>query len=242
MNSIVYVYTLCDPADDAVRYVGVTRFPDARERRHCRPDGTKKGKWVSALAARGVRPRFVIIETATESNWQEREQFWIAEYGRRGAKLMNGDAGGLNRVRHSEELKARISATLSGRPNAALSKAVFAFRKDGAFAAEYPSLATAATALGASHCNISRAIKSQTACAGHFWLFERREAYLPERYATGSYQASKETRARLSAAVAGKCVGRVFSDETKAKMRAAAVAKHARNRKASHSEVTPCAV
>jgi NUMOD3 motif len=128
--SVAYIYTLCHPQTLDVRYVGVTRFPEDRQRSHCRPEATLKGRWVQSLAKQGLRPKLVVIEEIDESVWQEREQHWIAEYKRRGVRLTNGDDGGLNRLRHTDELKQKISQTLMGRSNVALAKQVYAY--DGA--------------------------------------------------------------------------------------------------------------
>ncbi len=217
--SIVYVYTLCHPATMEVRYVGVTRFPESRQKSHCRPCKTMKGRWVQSLRADKLKPKLIVIEEVPEAEWQEREQYWIAEYRRRGARLTNGDEGGLNRLRHSEELKRKISETLIGRPNLALSKLVYAYDGiTGAPLAIYPSGAAAAASCGVDRPNIVRAIRCQTKCGGVFWSYAQMEKFLPERYAAGFYAPSSETRALLSAASLGRGLGRVVSDETRARM------------------------
>lgn len=221
--SKVYIYTLRHPETLEVRYVGVTRDPARREIEHCKAGATRKARWVQALRAQGLMPKLVVIETVSEDGWEAREQYWIAEYGRRGARLTNGDAGGLGRLRHTPELRAKISKALSGRPNVALRRKVFCYRMtDGALVASYDSGREAAEAVGGSRANIVRAVSKQSAASGFFWSYEHAESFMPAGYAGGRYQASSSHRAALSASGAGKHVGKVVSAETRAKQSAAA--------------------
>lgn len=99
MSSRWFGYTLSDPRDGAVRYVGTTQDCKKRLRIHIH-DGRRVGpmpvnKWVSELLAAGHRPTMTIVETI-DGPWQEGhantvEARWIAHHLALGAALLNRD-------------------------------------------------------------------------------------------------------------------------------------------------------
>lgn len=220
---MIVVYALSDPDNlRAVRYVGVTRFPEQRAKQHCRPDASKKGRWVQSLIAKGKKPVFRQIESVEEGVWQAREQFWIRVFRDMGNELMNGDDGGLNRIRHSEELKAKISSTLRGRKNLALSKTVHCYAMAcGEYVQSFQSVAEAASSVSGGHSNIVRAIKSRLTAYGFFWSYQKMDKFESDKYIHGRLIVSDDTRAKLSAAGTGR--KNPPSDATKAKMRESAL-------------------
>jgi len=96
-----YVYALIDPRDDTVRYVGVTRDVYFRLSRHVKdaPKMDRKGAWISELEQLGLSPELEILETveleAIEIDADidvvalEREKYWIHEFLKSGAPLLN---------------------------------------------------------------------------------------------------------------------------------------------------------
>lgn len=228
--SIAYIYVLKHPQTMEVRYVGVTRFPKERARTHCRPESSVKGRWVQSLIKAGLKPRLEVIEVIDEEIWQLREQHWIRRLKAEGARLTNGDMGGLNRIRHTEELKQKISSTLAGRPNIALAKEVHCYATSGEHVAAYGSGSDAAKAVGCDRPNIVRAIKNSSKCAGFFWSYQRFDRFIPpERYVGGRYVATPSHRALLSKG--GKAqLGKVVSVEARARMSESAKRRHARSR------------
>lgn len=89
-----YIYTLSDPRDGEVRYVGATVNPAKRYFRSSRPRlyfGRRLGKWFGELNAAGLSPIMTIIETCPTVSRGYREVYWIAYYVERGAKLLNTD-------------------------------------------------------------------------------------------------------------------------------------------------------
>lgn len=92
------VYALIDPRTSEPRYVGWTTSPRARIGQHCRPsslrrDKSHKGAWVSKLAASGVRPEMIVLES-DPSDRCEAERFWVEYLRFLGANLTNIQAGG----------------------------------------------------------------------------------------------------------------------------------------------------
>lgn len=93
-----FIYGLCDPLTQQLRYVGKSNNPAARLREHTREKSlavkTHKNHWVSSLVAAGLKPEIFVIEEIDRSSWQEAEQFWIAYFRYLGASLTNGTEGG----------------------------------------------------------------------------------------------------------------------------------------------------
>jgi len=86
------VYSLIDPRNDTVRYVGITDDVYARFYQHLRCDGSNKEKddWISELKAEN---RMLIMKTLEEVEILEetrvKEQKWIRHYLSRGIILLN---------------------------------------------------------------------------------------------------------------------------------------------------------
>jgi GIY-YIG catalytic domain-containing protein len=96
-----YIYALIDPRDDTVRYVGVTRDVYFRLSRHVK-DASKmdrKGTWINGLEQLGLSPELEILETVELETIElnadidvvalEREKYWIHEFLKSGAPLLN---------------------------------------------------------------------------------------------------------------------------------------------------------
>lgn len=113
-----FIYALCDPDTNEVRYVGKSDSPQKRYREHLRTDSkcTYCARWIQSLMRQGKRPHIQILEEVTD-NWVEREQWWIAEMRRRGARLTNLTDGGEGIVgyKYPLEIVERIAAKHRGR-------------------------------------------------------------------------------------------------------------------------------
>lgn len=93
------IYTLCDPRDGVVRYVGVThQKPRVRLSGHI--NLARKGAryhtaaWIRSLLRDNVRPEMCVIESGTGDNWGDAETKWIAHYRSQGHSLTNLTNGG----------------------------------------------------------------------------------------------------------------------------------------------------
>lgn len=113
----VFIYTLADPRNGAIRYVGKTGNLEWRLRQHldARHTKTHRGCWVQELLRNGVLPIIEVIEETTESNWSEAERFWIEYLRFLGFDLTNGDSGGLGGRRMTTSTRLKISSALKGR-------------------------------------------------------------------------------------------------------------------------------
>lgn len=114
----VAIYTLSDPRNGAVRYVGVTtRTLTARLRGHLRYRGNDhRTAWVQSLVRLGLAPAIAEIDRVPIEERGAGEQRWIDHYRSQGADLTNGTRGGLGSpgYLHTAEARARMSAAKRG--------------------------------------------------------------------------------------------------------------------------------
>lgn len=102
MNSI---YVLLDPQTREVRYVGKTRNPKARLLSHWYSKSrTYTSRWIQKIKANGLLPEMKIIESGlSESEWPDREKFWIQSYKESGSSLTNIAEGGKSTKSHHKK-------------------------------------------------------------------------------------------------------------------------------------------
>lgn len=91
-----YVYTLSDPRDNSVRYVGKTNNPQERLIFHLslRESNQPKNEWIQELQGLELTPTMTVIETVYydiphKTTASQREKYWIDFYRRQGAHLFN---------------------------------------------------------------------------------------------------------------------------------------------------------
>lgn len=218
------VYTLSDPMNGIVRYVGVTKqVPRVRLIAHVADARAAKKlnrriRWVRWLLAHGRRPQMeVIARFKTIEEASAYEIAMIATYRALGAPLTNGTDGGehvgiegslkvssKNRGRkHSEQTRARMSAAQMGNQNGA-------GYKHTEEAKERMRAQRAGRRLSAEHRDKIRAASLRQP------------------------KFSDERLAKMRAASTGNknCVGRKLSEETKKKIGAAQARHHAALREA----------
>ena len=122
----IYIYVLTEPDGTSIRYVGKSNEYRISKRliEHCRmsqlKNHTHKNNWIKSLLNRNCRPQLKIIEECDESNFYEREKYWVQHYKSIGCDLVNGTVGGEGACRiHnrviSELQKKNISNTLKQR-------------------------------------------------------------------------------------------------------------------------------
>lgn len=118
MAKIIYqkqyqIYALCDPITGEVRYIGKTiNQLHKRLSGHWR-DKRKNYKthWINSLKEQGLKPTIKLIEICEESNWEDRERYWIAFYRSINDRLTNWLEGGNGLpkgYKHSKETIEKI--------------------------------------------------------------------------------------------------------------------------------------
>ena len=111
----LFIYTLSDPRTLEVRYVGMTRNLNARLWSHCHDKShNKRTCWIKSLSKIGISPSIELLEEADESNWREKEKFWIETLKFYGCGLKNGTPGGDGIARHREDSKDKMSKASVG--------------------------------------------------------------------------------------------------------------------------------
>jgi group I intron endonuclease len=198
-----YIYTLKDPTNNHIRYVGKTINVQRRLSAHLYR--AKKGKhhtanWIKSLLSQNLKPIIEVIEVCNKKNWQEREKYWIAFY-RQKFDLTNftdGGEGGAtygrlgrpwSKEQHENNRKARLglkqSLTPEGRRKRAegrrrafdkAKKPVLQYGLDGYLIQEWPSTVDAAKILGLGNSDIIKSCRSgYNTCGGFLWRYKSDE-------------------------------------------------------------------
>jgi hypothetical protein len=95
-----YIYALCDPRNNRIRYVGKADNVKKRVQNHMCPSNLKRKnrhvcQWLSSLVKLGVRPDVKILEILeSDSDWEQIEKKWISHFRNIGLDLTNITDGG----------------------------------------------------------------------------------------------------------------------------------------------------
>ena len=114
-----YIYGLIDPRTNIIRYVGSTVDIEGRYKAHTRPGNLKskthKNHWIKSLLLEELKPIFIVLEKVLFTDWQEKEMYWIAYFGRE--NLTNGSDGGEGSIGLicTDETKEKISKANKGK-------------------------------------------------------------------------------------------------------------------------------
>lgn len=119
--SAVYIYGLYEPDTGALRYIGKSIRPFERLRNHINDKSRcHRTNWIRSLVARGLEPDIAIIEEIRgEWPWQESERHWIAYAKKHGANLVNETSGGDGVSNLSDDARAKMKRTWTGRKHSA---------------------------------------------------------------------------------------------------------------------------
>ncbi len=96
LSPVHKIYSLSDPRDGVVRYVGQTRAPlwsrlsdHIQAAKRGRPKHSPKAAWILDLRALGMKPSISLLEEC-DGDWREAECRWIASF----SDLYNAKRGG----------------------------------------------------------------------------------------------------------------------------------------------------
>lgn len=94
--STVYIYGLCCPFDNKIKYIGKTSMSLKRRLglhiNKCSKDNSKKGAWIFELLKTSNRPNIILLETTNSNLASHKERQWILNIGMN--NLYNGNNGG----------------------------------------------------------------------------------------------------------------------------------------------------
>lgn len=137
------IYSLVDPRDGIVRYVGATSLSlKDRLRAHLSGLNNKRkrsvalGDWLRQLYSANVQPEIIELQCCDDAD--EAEKFWISKFRSEGVSLLNVRGGGSGKSinprteevcarlrennlgkKHSAEARAKMSASRKGRSKSA---------------------------------------------------------------------------------------------------------------------------
>lgn len=92
----VFIYSLADPRDGVIKYIGKTNNVEVRLKNHINParyKNTLKFNWIRDLRYSGLIPILDIIEVVEAVDGKERERYWIKFYIDNGNPLTNNSDG-----------------------------------------------------------------------------------------------------------------------------------------------------
>lgn len=114
----VKIYLLKHPETNEIKYVGkTTKSLNDRLKDHLSAKNkSHKTSWFLSLKKLGLIPIIELIEEVNNSNWQDREIYWIDFYLKQGYNLCNHTKGGdgRNGEKFSEETKKKMSEVRLG--------------------------------------------------------------------------------------------------------------------------------
>lgn len=120
-EGFTYIYGICDPFTQELRYVGKALNPRVRFWGHL--SFLKKNRkvystyWLQSVIKKGGSPEFFIIEEVPNASWQDAEIFWISYFRSIGCRLTNLDHGGKGPSRVSDETREKFRKASMGNQN-----------------------------------------------------------------------------------------------------------------------------
>lgn len=170
-------YTLSASSDiNNIRYVGVTT-KSVIERfyghKYCAMHPEKRGlpvhKWMYSHYEKGEDIIVTQIDSCDESEWENREKYWIDFYKKGGCLLTNISEGGKGIITKEMRSKSSIERSVNKHK-----KSIIALNKDGSFYKKYNSIKDATLDLNLkSYSSISNVLnKRSKSASGFLWIFE----------------------------------------------------------------------
>jgi predicted GIY-YIG superfamily endonuclease len=109
-NNSTFIYALCEPDTNIVRYIGKSNNPKQRYNQHLTDikDITYRRNWIVHLQRQNKLPSLIILEEVPKEQWAESEQKWIEHYNNLGANLVNDNIGGWGVESPSEQTREKM--------------------------------------------------------------------------------------------------------------------------------------
>lgn len=118
---MVKIYTLSNPINNEIRYVGKTiESLNERLRKHLIDKRRNhKSNWVKSLINVGLKPKIELIEECDINDWNWLEKYWIEQFRAWGFNLTNICEGGRgsNGFKHSKETIEKLRNNSLGNKN-----------------------------------------------------------------------------------------------------------------------------
>lgn len=124
INKTTKIYTLEDPVDGMIRYIGKADYPVSRLAKHVYESNkmaSHKDRWIQSVLKAGRRPLCKILEAVPVSEWASAEVYWISQLRAWGFDLVNGTHGG-DGVFHTAEVREKIRKANIGKRHSEASR------------------------------------------------------------------------------------------------------------------------
>ena len=179
-----YVYTLTDPLDKDIKYIGKTKDLKDRMRRHMGPSNLKdlwipKNKWIKWLKNQGLKPEMEILDVGNKNNIDDLEIYWITQFKTWGYKLKNVSSGGAG-CDYWVGKKLSDEHKMKSKMNNPLRRVVCEYEiGTDKFIKKYDSIADASKETGHKKETISYSCSGKRVSMkfGHYWRFK--DEYFP---------------------------------------------------------------
>lgn len=112
-----YIYSLSNPINNEVRYIGKSTNIENRYKQHikkCQKEMTHKCSWIKSLQTENLKPKIEVVDTVESNEWQFWEKYWISQFKSWGFDLVNGTEGGDGILSHNNFTKQNISDSKKG--------------------------------------------------------------------------------------------------------------------------------
>lgn len=184
-----FIYTLVDPNNQDIKYVGKTSNPVVRLQRHIqiskKYENSNKSRWIKSLLEINKKPLMEIIEECNDNNVNDLEIYWISQMEAWGFNLLNINPGGERWCKnHTEESKLKIK-------KAHFIRSVIHYKLSGEIISKYESLSEANQKTGIHTAlihNCCRKKGSYTVNGGHFWRSENEKEPTTFRYEGDAFE------------------------------------------------------
>lgn len=94
-KNITYIYSLEDPRNDQIRYIGKADIPENRYKAHLKDNNkSHKVSWIKSLLKQGLQPILNIEDEILKNEFSFWERYYISLYRSWGFDLLNLTEGG----------------------------------------------------------------------------------------------------------------------------------------------------
>lgn len=137
---------------------------------HQEKRGLPVHKWMYSKYKNGGNILVKKIDECSESEWEERERYWIKYYKDLGFQLMNLDKGGKGVITKEKRSKSSLERSIESHKIP-----IVALYKNGDFYKEYPSIIEATKEFGfKSRSSINNVLKKRSLSSGGFlWVYKK---------------------------------------------------------------------
>lgn len=164
----IIIYTLIDPRDNQVRYIGKTNNLKQRLANHI--NRSKSGFnspihcWIRKLLDLNLKPTISVQEVCNQDNWEEREKYWIQYYREKYENITNVSDGGITPLKNPDYQKIVHSKKTF--------KEVHQYDLNGNYINSYNNTSQASKTLGVRRQGIERCLKGEGySSKGFYWSY-----------------------------------------------------------------------